>query len=170
MYTCIQKYIHICLSIYMYIYIYIYIGIWIFVALPLSVCGTIFGRHWVGKYEPPCRVNSIPRPIPLSPWYASPSFIIPVAGILPFGSIFIEVRKLHMLHICICMYTHIYVYIYVYINVYIYIYHTVQYIHINLYLHICTNYRCISYLPRFGHISSTMCTVSCSSCTLFWRW
>jgi len=66
------------------------LGIWIFVALPLSVCGTIFGRHWVGKYEPPCRVNSIPRPIPLSPWYASPSFIIPVAGILPFGSIFIE--------------------------------------------------------------------------------
>ncbi len=66
------------------------LAIWIFVALPLSVAGTIFGRHWVGKYEPPCRVNSIPRPIPASPWYCAPWFIIPAADILPFGSIFIE--------------------------------------------------------------------------------
>jgi transmembrane 9 superfamily member 3 len=31
-----------------------------------------------------------PRPIPLAAWYADPNFIIPAAGILPFGSIFIE--------------------------------------------------------------------------------
>jgi hypothetical protein len=37
------------------------LAIWLFVSLPLSVAGTIFGRHWMGKYEPPCRVNSIPR-------------------------------------------------------------------------------------------------------------
>ena len=37
------------------------LGIWLFVSLPLSVAGTIFGRHWMGKYEAPCRVNSIPR-------------------------------------------------------------------------------------------------------------
>lgn len=36
-------------------------AIWLFVALPLSIVGTIFGRHWMGKSEPPCRVNSIPR-------------------------------------------------------------------------------------------------------------
>ena len=36
-------------------------GIWVFVALPLSVAGTIFGRHWMGKYDPPCRVNTVPR-------------------------------------------------------------------------------------------------------------
>mmetsp|Transcript_60971 Transcript_60971/g.120026 ORF Transcript_60971/g.120026 Transcript_60971/m.120026 type:complete len:602 (-) Transcript_60971:135-1940(-) len=66
------------------------IAIWAFVALPLAVVGTIFGRHWNGKYEPPCRVNSIPRPIPLGAWYCSPYFVIPAAGILPFGSIFIE--------------------------------------------------------------------------------
>lgn len=36
-------------------------AIWGFVSLPLCVVGTIFGRHWVGKYDPPCRVNSIPR-------------------------------------------------------------------------------------------------------------
>ena len=42
--------------------------IWAFVSLPLSVGGTIFGRHWMGKFEAPCRVNSIPRPIPPAPW------------------------------------------------------------------------------------------------------
>jgi transmembrane 9 superfamily protein 3 len=66
------------------------LAIWLFVALPLSVVGTIFGRHWSGKSDPPCRVNSIPRPIPLPSWYADPKFIIPAAGLLPFGSIFIE--------------------------------------------------------------------------------
>eukprot|EP01041_Mallomonas_annulata_P001900 gene1900-3679_t len=65
-------------------------AIWIFAALPLSIVGTIFGRHWMGKFEPPCRINSIPRPIPQAQWFANPWFIIPVSGILPFGSIFIE--------------------------------------------------------------------------------
>lgn len=37
------------------------IAIWLFVSLPLSIVGTVVGRHWMGKYEPPCRVNSIPR-------------------------------------------------------------------------------------------------------------
>ena len=66
------------------------VSIWLFVALPLSVIGTIFGRHWVGKMDTPTRINSIPRPIPIAPWYADPAFVIPVAGVLPFGSIFIE--------------------------------------------------------------------------------
>lgn len=66
------------------------VSIWLFVALPLSVIGTIFGRHWLGRVETPTRINSIPRPIPLAPWYADPAFVVPVAGILPFGSIFIE--------------------------------------------------------------------------------
>lgn len=66
------------------------VGIWLFVALPLAVVGTIFGRHLVGKVDIPCRVNSIPRPIPVAPWYAAPEFIIPASGLLPFGSIFIE--------------------------------------------------------------------------------
>ena len=65
-------------------------AIWLFVALPLSVVGTIFGRHWAGKSDIPCRVNNIPRPIPVAPWYADPMFVIPASGILPFGSIFIE--------------------------------------------------------------------------------
>eukprot|EP01038_Epipyxis_sp_PR26KG_P006465 gene6465-8894_t len=65
-------------------------AIWAFIAMPLAVVGTIFGRHWMGKYEPPCRVNSIPRPIPVASWYTNPAFVIPASGVLPFGSIFIE--------------------------------------------------------------------------------
>lgn len=65
-------------------------AIWSFVALPLAIAGTMFGRHWGGRYDPPCRVNSIPRPIPYANWYANPVFVALLAGILPFGSIFIE--------------------------------------------------------------------------------
>merc|ERR1712157_463323 len=32
----------------------------------------------------------IPRPIPDAPWYGQPMYLIPLCGILPFGSIFIE--------------------------------------------------------------------------------
>ena len=66
--------------------------IWALVALPLSIAGTIFGRHsFGGKREAfPCRVNAIPRPIPPSSWWAAPAFVIPISGLLPFGSIFIE--------------------------------------------------------------------------------
>jgi len=64
--------------------------IWIFVSVPLAIGGTIIGRHWFGKNDPPCRINSIPRPIPVANWYSDPSFIIPITGLLPFGSIFIE--------------------------------------------------------------------------------
>ena len=65
-------------------------GLWCFVSIPLAVVGTIFGRHAGGKNTFPCRINSIPRPIPDAPWYGNPSFLIPLAGVLPFGSIFIE--------------------------------------------------------------------------------
>merc|ERR1712029_581139 len=38
-----------------------------------------------------CRVNAIPRPIPEDvPWYGVPANLIPFAGLLSFGSIFIE--------------------------------------------------------------------------------
>jgi transmembrane 9 superfamily protein 3 len=65
-------------------------AIWSFVALPLAVAGTMMGRHMGTRYEPPCRVNSIPRPVPQVSWFLSPLFVSLLAGILPFGSIFIE--------------------------------------------------------------------------------
>lgn len=66
------------------------LAIWIFVSLPLIVVGTLFGRHIGGKNDFPCRVNAIPRQIPTCTWYTNPAVVIPVTGILPFGSIFIE--------------------------------------------------------------------------------
>ena len=56
---------------------------------------------WVGGYIGPGRlvrdrgrvsdsVNAVPRPIPEKKWFMEPWVIIPLGGILPFGSIFIE--------------------------------------------------------------------------------
>lgn len=67
--------------------------LWVFVSVPLCVVGTLLGRH-ANKGAAttfPCRVNAIPRPIPDDvPWYGKPSGLIPLAGLLSFGSIFIE--------------------------------------------------------------------------------
>merc|ERR1719181_2720953 len=65
-------------------------AIWLFVSFPLVIAGTLFGRHIGGKNDFPCRVNTIPRPIPPGPCYTDPWILVPLTGILPFGSIFIE--------------------------------------------------------------------------------
>eukprot|EP01121_Diplochlamys_sp_Union-15-3_P017744 TRINITY_DN6313_c0_g1_i1.p1 TRINITY_DN6313_c0_g1~~TRINITY_DN6313_c0_g1_i1.p1 ORF type:complete len:581 (-),score=37.24 TRINITY_DN6313_c0_g1_i1:19-1761(-) len=64
--------------------------LWLFFSVPLTVVGTIIGRNWssVGKF--PCRVNPVPRIIPEKKWYQEPVVHIILGGILPFGSIFIE--------------------------------------------------------------------------------
>lgn len=78
--------------------------IWVFVSVPLCIVGTLIGRHTLGFGSSssskgsggpldhfPCRVNAIPRPIPEDvPWYGKPIGLIPLAGLLSFGSIFIE--------------------------------------------------------------------------------
>lgn len=64
--------------------------IWIFVSFPLCLLGTVVGRNWAGQSDNPCRVKRIPSPIPEKPWYLSPIPIAVLGGILPFGSIFIE--------------------------------------------------------------------------------
>ena len=62
----------------------------VFVILPLNLIGTILGRNLSGGSNPPCRVNAVPRPIPSKRWFMEPSVIACLGGILPFGSIFIE--------------------------------------------------------------------------------
>jgi transmembrane 9 superfamily protein 3 len=52
--------------------------------------GTVVGRNWSGAPNNPCRVKTIPRPIPEKKWYLTPSVISLMGGLLPFGSIFIE--------------------------------------------------------------------------------
>jgi len=66
------------------------VAIWLFVAVPLTLLGTVLGRNWSGKPDFPCRVGHPPTPIPEKSWYQSPWFHIAVGGLLPFGSIFIE--------------------------------------------------------------------------------
>ncbi|XP_061180989.1 transmembrane 9 superfamily member 3-like [Saccostrea echinata] len=62
----------------------------IFVILPLTLVGTVLGRNLAGQPNYPCRVNAVPRPIPEKKWFMEPAVIIVLGGILPFGSIFIE--------------------------------------------------------------------------------
>uniref|UniRef100_A0A2M4A216 Transmembrane 9 superfamily member n=2 Tax=Anopheles triannulatus TaxID=58253 RepID=A0A2M4A216_9DIPT len=62
----------------------------IFVILPLTLIGTIVGRNLDGQPDFPCRVNAVPRPIPEKKWFMEPAVIILLGGVLPFGSIFIE--------------------------------------------------------------------------------
>jgi len=64
--------------------------IWAFVAFPLTLVGTIVGRNWNGVADNPCRVIPVPRHIPEKKWYLHPLVNICLGGILPFGSIFIE--------------------------------------------------------------------------------
>ncbi|GLE09581.1 hypothetical protein PINS_up021309 [Pythium insidiosum] len=64
--------------------------VWFFVSFPLAVLGTILGRHGAAKGGFPCRVNKFPREIPEAQWYFRHPVMILLTGILPFGSIFIE--------------------------------------------------------------------------------
>ncbi|CAK9237988.1 unnamed protein product [Sphagnum troendelagicum] len=64
--------------------------IWAFISFPLALLGTVVGRNWSGVPDNPCRVKTIPRPIPKKQWYLTPPVIALLGGLLPFGSIFIE--------------------------------------------------------------------------------
>ncbi|KAM3255553.1 hypothetical protein ACQJBY_048657 [Aegilops geniculata] len=64
--------------------------LWAFISFPLVLLGTVVGRNWSGTPNNPCRVKTIPRPIPERKWYLTPSVISLMGGLLPFGSIFIE--------------------------------------------------------------------------------
>ena len=64
--------------------------VWFFVSCPLSVLGTILGRHGAAKAGFPCRVNKFSREVPQARWYLRPPVLIALTGVLPFGSIFIE--------------------------------------------------------------------------------
>ena len=64
--------------------------IWLGVSCPLVLAGTIIGRSTAQPNDFPCRVNSLRRPIPDGKWYTRPYAMAMFSGILPFGSIFIE--------------------------------------------------------------------------------
>jgi len=60
------------------------------IQLILLFIGTMAARHSFKKQDFPCRVTQFRRPIPIVEWYLQRWFISFIGGILPFGSIFIE--------------------------------------------------------------------------------
>ena len=73
-----------------FLYIVMLIVIFFFVTFPLSLAGTIVGRNWNGVPNYPCRIKRIPSPVPYRTWYLTPAAVSLCGGLLPFGSIFIE--------------------------------------------------------------------------------
>lgn len=63
--------------------------IWFIISVPLSLAGSWLGFKQ-GNIEPPVRTNQIPRQIPPSTGYLRPLPSMALAGILPFGAIFVE--------------------------------------------------------------------------------
>lgn len=62
---------------------------WFVISVPLSVTGSWLGFKAKAS-DPPTRTNQIPRQIPLSGGYMRPIPSMLLAGVLPFGAIFVE--------------------------------------------------------------------------------
>ena len=73
-----------------FLYIVMLVVLFFFVTFPLSLAGTIVGRNWNGVPNYPCRIKRIPSPVPYKTWYLTPTAVSLLGGLLPFGSIFIE--------------------------------------------------------------------------------
>lgn len=65
------------------------IGIWFVISVPLSFAGSWFGFR-APALDAPVRTNQIPRQIPPQPMYLQPIPSMLLAGVLPFGAIFVE--------------------------------------------------------------------------------
>jgi transmembrane 9 superfamily protein 3 len=74
-----------------FVYIVAVLLLWAFISFPLCLCGTIVGRNFNSAPSHPCRVKRIPSPIPHKQWYLRPVVLALAGGLLPFGSIFIEI-------------------------------------------------------------------------------
>jgi transmembrane 9 superfamily protein 2/4 len=63
--------------------------LWLLISVPLVFVGAYYGFK-ADKIEFPVRVAVIPRQIPVQPWYLSPTLTMLIGGILPFGTVFVE--------------------------------------------------------------------------------
>jgi len=63
--------------------------LWFGISIPLVFLGYYFGYRKV-PYSQPVRTNQIPRQVPDQIWYMHPVVGVFMAGILPFGAVFIE--------------------------------------------------------------------------------
>lgn len=65
------------------------------VAFPLGIFGSMLGRH-IGPFRGgfPTKVSAVPRMVPTPKWYMESSLHMLMAGMLPFGSLFVEIYYL----------------------------------------------------------------------------
>ena len=64
-------------------------ALWFCISVPLVFLGSYFGFK-KDAIELPVKTNQIPRQIPEQPWYLNTVVCIFVGGILPYGTVFIE--------------------------------------------------------------------------------
>jgi transmembrane 9 superfamily protein 2/4 len=64
-------------------------ALWICVSAPLVFVGSFFGYR-AEKFSVPTKTNQIARVVPELPWYSTPPVSFLLGGILPFGSVCIE--------------------------------------------------------------------------------
>jgi len=69
--------------------IFIILILFLAVCVPLHTVGTLLGRKAAAGKAFPCRVHHLKRPIPTKHWAFTPIMTM-VAGIVPFGCLFIE--------------------------------------------------------------------------------
>jgi len=69
---------------------FIMVLLWLFVAFPVTLGGTIVGRNVAGAPDFPCRISPYPKQILPKRLYQELWVHVVLGGVLPFGSIFIE--------------------------------------------------------------------------------
>ena len=65
------------------------LALWFGISVPLVFLGAYLGFR-KEPLEFPVKFSNIPRPVPVAPWYLSPTFTVVVGGVLPFGACFVE--------------------------------------------------------------------------------
>ena len=65
------------------------LALWLLLSVPLVFAGAYYGFK-ADKMEFPTRPSPTPRPIPAQPWYLATPLVMAVGGILPFGTVFVE--------------------------------------------------------------------------------